>query len=93
LIRGSRQPPYAIVGKFAPPVQSSTAAQRHHLPMTQMVAQFQMRRDQDKTKAEPNRRREMRNTLRFLSPMGAANNAGEDRVKLRMGSGATGTGG
>jgi hypothetical protein len=28
--------------------------------MTQMVAQFQMRRDQDKTKAEPDRRREMR---------------------------------
>jgi hypothetical protein len=47
-----------------------------------------MRRDQDKTKAEPDRRREMRKALRFLSPLGATNNAGKDRVKLRMGSSA-----
>ena len=103
-----------------------------------MVAQFQMRRDQDKTKADagnqrhmtgmaPDRRREMRKAAdddsrerhddsrewhagdqqeieqppmdvsrltNRLSPMGgAANNAGKDRVKLRVSSRATGTGG
>ena len=73
--------------------------------MTQMVAQFQMRRDQDKTKADgsnqrrmtriaPDRRRELRKTADDDSrERGAADNTGKDSVKLRMGSRTTGTGG